>query len=225
MKNALLVLALSLSTLPALATPDSLFDCKPTPSNGLGIQRLELVVSNEDPQARMKTTYSGGSSTDAWLAYEGHDDEMSFVPETERDGSLSVHLKRVAGKNFEASVTDENIDTFSILQCTKRRNFYIHDMIGSNFRSDSINLMGDDGISSDGFALRLEGTLGKDFTTTITLSNPGQSSCDLKVVDGSGGETLLEVDASLEIDTGDTCTVTIQRGTSKVDLEVYATGT
>jgi hypothetical protein len=97
--------------------------CKPGQStNGLAIKSLVLEISKEDPEARMTVTYLHNTRRNvSSMAYEGSDfDGYTFMPNSNRDGDISVRLVRKQRTSWTANVSHGVIDTFSILDCVQK---------------------------------------------------------------------------------------------------------
>lgn len=223
MKNLIASLALLTFSFPALA--DDLYVCSPTKANGLGITRIDVSVSSEDPQALMTVT-QGSHKEESWMATEEDHKMLSLVPETDRDGEISVRIAKLGNGKYEASVAHSMIDTFSILSCTlQKKNYAVVDLTGKRFRSNSLNTMEDSMINSDGYALLLDGKLNRDFNITAKASLPG-NECSFELVAELPSGSLIEVFESSEVDSGETCTLTIKRSSNEqIEIEVYTTGT
>ncbi len=115
-------LALLLST-NALASDGDLFFCESENGpNGLGIRSLILDVSNEDPDATMTLAYGNNPREQRKrnMAYEGTSTEYSFIPYSDRDGTVRVRLNKDAQTSaWTAVVSDEHVYTVSVLACSK----------------------------------------------------------------------------------------------------------
>lgn len=119
-----LILALSvLASSSALAGDEStLFTCAPTLApNGLGIERLALDLSNEDPEGVMTITLEGAEKTIVGnVDYEA--DATRFWEITPSSKSIKDYGVRVnwTKRGWEATVRHDSIDTFSVLACEER---------------------------------------------------------------------------------------------------------
>jgi hypothetical protein len=126
MKTPSLIFMLTLTLVFAItqktrASETTLFACTSTSEpNGLGIEKLSLEISNEDPEAEMTLHYLQSSQIiQSHMAYEGDYSHYKLIPNSSGDGNLSVDLINNRGV-WKTTVTAENIDTFSVLACRKK---------------------------------------------------------------------------------------------------------
>jgi hypothetical protein len=118
MKKGIMGLMIVMSSLAMANNGGMRVICRPgNLQNGLGIQKLVLDISTEDPEAVMELLYRQSSqSIVSSMSYDGDSFSYHFIPTGRRDGQVSVSLKS-HGNVWTASVNDESIDTFSILSC------------------------------------------------------------------------------------------------------------
>jgi hypothetical protein len=126
MKTSPLILMLILAVvfvigLKTHASETTFFACTQTSEpNGLGVEKLSLEISNEDPEADMTLNYIQSSQNIySHMAYEGDYSHYKLIPNSSGDGNLSVNLINNHGV-WKATVTSESIDTFSVLTCRKK---------------------------------------------------------------------------------------------------------
>ena len=118
MKTLMFSCVALLTSMAAHAADSTIYSCVPgSQPNGLGIKKLVLDVSNEDPEATMTLTYqNGGQPVVSNMATEDSGTRIELIPNSRRDGDLSVILVKKSGK-WTANVKSATIDTFSVLDC------------------------------------------------------------------------------------------------------------
>ncbi|MGZ3711617.1 MAG: hypothetical protein ACXVBE_07665 [Bdellovibrionota bacterium] len=120
MKTIILSLTVLLLSTAAQASENNLvFTCVPgSQPNGLGIERLVLDLSTDDPQGIMTLTYENAKKTLVGeVDYEGAGNRYYIVtPSTKALGDVSVKAVR-KNREWTATVTSDSIDTFSALSC------------------------------------------------------------------------------------------------------------
>lgn len=109
-------------------------------------------------------------------------------------------------------------------------NYYVIDMTGARFVNQTFNEM-DDGIADipengfDGYAVKLQGQLNKDYTVKTRGSEAGVT-CEVVPVSQTLKSSFLQLRSSVETDSGETCEyeITYTNGKRAV-LSVFSEGT
>lgn len=103
---------------------------------------------------------------------------------------------------------------------------YTIDMTGSKFVTTSANLYDDEILNDfDSYAVKLSGQYQKDFTAMAKSSNP-DVRCTFTVVKSSSSGSVLKINEDLEVDSGDTCDLTIRYKNGKeATVSIYSEGT
>jgi hypothetical protein len=124
-RKLILSLILGMTSLSALAAEDLVLICSPNSDsmNGLGLTWARLIISQENPEAEMfyryERTSPGKVLRKMHYDYSGTDSEYILTPDSTKDSALNVHVKRVKEGAWEATFSNDMIDTLSVLPCSE----------------------------------------------------------------------------------------------------------
>lgn len=109
----------------------------------------------------------------------------------------------------------------------KTGRYYVIDMTGKHFVDDNFNQMGDDVDASDkdGYAIKLDGQYGVDYTIESKASEEG-FGCVATPVKQTARQSLVMLESGVDTDSGQTCEYLIQYQDGRhATLTVYEEGT
>jgi hypothetical protein len=119
MKTLLLILSSLLASAAFGSDDANVFSCMAGASpNGLGVERIALDLSKEDPEGVMTITYINAKQTAVGhITYDGDLTHYEIFPASTKNlGHVSVDLVKNNGK-WTATMKKESIDNFSVLDC------------------------------------------------------------------------------------------------------------
>lgn len=103
---------------------------------------------------------------------------------------------------------------------------YTIDMTGKRFVSNGFNKMDDGIVDTDGFQIKLEGELHRDFEISAQHSERKDENCGFGKIRTAGRFSFVEITSNLDTDSGETCDYTIRYLDGReATLSVEETGT